>query len=330
MNRDKILELLQKERLSFVSGEDLSQRLGITRAAVWKCIAALRKEGYEIESRTRMGYRLCAVPDRISAEVIARQISTAVVGRNIECFRCIDSTNNYAKQRAQNGAQDGLVIVAERQSDGRGRCGRSFESEVEKGVYMTVLLRPEVMPQEILPITALAAVAACNAVERVCGVRPGIKWTNDLVLNGKKICGILTEMALEGESGRIQYVALGIGINVNHTAMDFSQEVGKIATSLAAETGKTVSRSALIAALLEEIDQLYAQIGKNLSDYLSAYKKDCVMLGKEVRVLGGTHEYRAIARDIDDAFGLVVERENGTLETIRSGEVSVRGMYGYV
>lgn len=330
MSRRTILKLLQENEGQFVSGERISEEMGITRAAIWKSIDALRKEGYEIESKTKLGYRLLASPDKATAENVGARISTKIVGRSIVYFESIDSTNNYAKQAALQGGEDGLVVIANEQTGGRGRSGRSFQSPPDKGLYLTALLRPKAAPAEVLSVTALAAVAVCNAVERTCGVRPGIKWTNDLILNGKKLTGILTEMGVEGESGALQYVVIGIGVNANHERSDFSDEVAEMATSLRMELGHPVSRAALAAALIEELDALYACLGGDLSGYLEQYRADCVTLGKQVRILGSGAERTGEAVGIDDSFGLIVRREDGTLETIRSGEVSVRGLYGYV
>ena len=330
MSRRIILKLLQENEGQFVSGERISEEMGITRAAIWKSVDALRREGYEIESKTKLGYRLVATPDRATAENVGARISTKVVGRSIVYLERIDSTNNYAKQAALHGGEDGLVVIANEQTGGRGRSGRSFQSPPDKGLYLTTLLRPKAAPAEVLSVTALAAVAVCNAVERTCGVRPGIKWTNDLILNGKKLTGILTEMGVEGESGALQYVVVGIGINANHERSDFSGEVADMATSLRMELGRPVNRAALAAALIEELDALYACLGGDLSDYLEQYRTDCVTLGKQVRILGSGAERTGEAVGIDDSFGLIVRREDGALETIRSGEVSVRGLYGYV
>lgn len=330
MSRRTVLKLLQEHEGQFVSGERISETLGITRAAIWKTVDALRKEGYEIESKTRMGYRLLSAPDKLTADNVGARISTRIVGRSIVYFDEIDSTNNYAKQEALRGGEDGLVVIANQQTGGRGRSGRSFQSPPDKGLYLTTLIRPDAAPADVLPVTALAAVAAANAVERACGVRPGIKWTNDLVLSGRKLTGILTEMGVEGESGKLQYVVIGIGTNVNQEEKDFSGEVAEMATSLRMELGRSVNRTALAAALVGELDRLYAAIGGDLSEYLAAYRRDCVTLGKQVRILGSGEPRVAEAIDIDDTFGLVVRRADGALETIRSGEVSVRGLYGYV
>lgn len=331
MSRKTILELLRAQE-DFLSGEDLSRRLGLSRAAVWKAVDALRKEGYAIEARSGLGYRLTAVPDAMTeAEIRSFLGETAVVGRELRCFDTLDSTNLRAKQLGMEGAPDGTVVTADLQTAGRGRMDRSFQSPRGKGVYLTALLRPNLPPERLLPVTAMAGVAVCGAVESLCGVRPGLKWPNDPVLEGRKLCGILTELSLEGETGRVQYLVLGIGVNVGQTAEDFSPEVAEMATSLSMALGHPVFRPALAAAEIRALDRLYADLlAGNLAPYLAACRRDCVNLGRTVQLISpdGTRE-TARALDIDDDFGLVVRTEAGGVKTVRSGEVSVRGMYGY-
>ena len=246
-------------------------------------------------------------------------------------YDTVDSTNTVCKTLAQEGAPDGTVAVADEQTAGRGRRGRSFSSGPGRGVYLSALLRPQLAPEKILPLTALGAVAACDAVERTCGVRPQIKWTNDLVLNGKRLSGTLTELSLEGESGALQYAVIGIGVNCNNASEDFPPELREVATSLYLETGKRVQRAALAAALIEELDKLYAALQSgDTASYLTAYRRDCLTLGREVQLLWQNVKEKVTALDVDDQFGLVVRRADGTVETIRTGEVSVRGLYGYV
>ena len=255
--------------------------------------------------------------------------SVAVVGREMEWFERIDSTNTYLKRRALDGAPDGLAVIADYQTAGRGRMDRTFQSPVGKGIYLSVLLRPGLPPERLLPITALAGVAVCNAVERVCGVRPGLKWPNDPVLGNRKLCGVLTELVMDPLCGAA--VVLGIGINVLHGREDFSPDVAEIATSLAMELGRPVERAELTAALLEELDGMYAALkAGDLAVWLETYRRDCVNLGRQVRLLaeGGTETVTAVG--IDPQFGLVIRRADGREETVRSGEVSVRGLYGYV
>lgn len=332
MSRKEVLELLRAEKGSYLSGEELSHRLGLSRTAVWKAVDGLRKDGYEIEARTGLGYCLSAAPDALTEPEIRSFLGeTAVVGRELRCFDEIDSTNTRAKQIALEGAPDGTVVVANCQTAGRGRMDRSFQSPRGKGIYLTALLRPQLPPERLMSVTAMAGVAVCAAVERVCGVRPGLKWPNDPVLGNKKLCGILTELSLEAETGRLQYLVVGIGINVHHTAADFSPEVAELATSLSMALGHPVSRPALAAALIEELDRLYGALyAGDLSAYLSAYRRDCVNLGKTVQLLERNGRRTAEAVGIDDAFGLVVREADGTERTVRSGEVSVRGLYGYV
>ena len=254
---------------------------------------------------------------------------TATVGCEIRCFDCIDSTNTYLKREFLCSAVDGCAVVAEYQTAGRGRMDRSFQSPAGKGIYLSVLLRPDLPPERLLPVTALAGVAVCNAVERVCGVRPGVKWPNDPVLGKKKLCGILTELVTDAERGLA--VVLGIGINVLHTAADFTPDVAEMATSLAMELGQPVDRAVLTAALLEELDRMYTALkADDLADYLAAYRRDCVNIGRQVRLLGDGTEETVTAVGVDGQFGLVICRLDGREETVRSGEVSVRGLYGYV
>ena len=255
--------------------------------------------------------------------------SVAVIGRELEWFECIDSTNTYLKRKALDGAPDGLVAVADYQRAGRGRMDRTFQSPVGKGIYLSVLLRPDLPPERILPVTALAGVAVCNAVERICGVRPGLKWPNDPVLGNKKLCGVLTELVADPERGLA--VVLGIGINVLHRAEDFSPDVVAMATSLAMELGRQEDRTQLTAALLEELDGMYAALKSgDLSCWREIYRRDCVNLGRQVRLLAEESTETVTAVDIDPQFGLVIRCEDGREETVRSGEVSVRGLYGYV
>ncbi len=329
-SREAVLSLLRNEG-AFLSGEEISRRLGLSRTAVWKAVDVLRREGYEIEARTGLGYRLAAAPDALTeAEIRSFLGETAVVGRELRCFDELDSTNNYLK--TQTAAPDGTAAVADSQTAGRGRMDRSFQSPKGRGIYLSVLLRPPLPPERLLPVTALAGVAVCAAVERVCGVRPGLKWPNDPVLNGKKLCGILTEMSLEAETGRVQSLVLGIGVNVGQGPEDFSPEVREMATSLLQALGQPVSRPRLTAALLEELDRAYAALlAGDLSAYLAAYRRDCVNLGKTVQLIpfGGGERETAQAVDVDGEFSLVIRGSGGRERTVRSGEVSVRGLWGY-
>jgi len=235
----------------------------------------------------------------------------------------------YLKRQAVEGARHGAVAVADCQSAGRGRQGRSFISPPGRGVYLSVLLRPHLLPDKLIGATGMAAVAICNAVERAAGIRPCIKWTNDLVLHGKKICGILTEMSVEGETGMAQYLVIGAGVNVSQTPEDFGPQVSSIATSLVRE-GYPVSRPRLAASMIEELYTLSRDLGGDITPWVNQYRRGCVTLGRDVRLLWTDTGERAHALDIDDRFGLVVRHEDGSVSTVRTGEVSVRGLYGYI
>lgn len=332
MSREKVLSLLRERENAYLSGEELSRTLGLSRAAVWKAVEALRKDGYLIEARTGLGYRLTASPDALTEPEVRRFLGqTQLLGKELHCLDTIDSTNLYAKKLAMAGTAEGAVVIANNQTAGRGRMGRSFQSPKDKGIYISFLLRPALPPQRLMPVTAMAGVAVCDAVEKVCGVRPGLKWPNDPVIGKRKISGILTEMSLEGETGQIQYLVLGIGINACQSAEDFSPEVADMATSLAAYLGRPVSRPELTAALIREVERLYLTLlSGDLTEYLGAYRRDCVNIGKTVQLINGETREVVTAVDVDGEFGLVVRTAEGTEKTVRSGEVSVRGMYGYV
>lgn len=329
MSKEKILSILKQNAGQYCSGEDISRSLGISRAAVSKAVANLRKEGYIIDSATNRGYRLTEGPDNLTEGTIRPWIKAKKLGQTLICLEQTDSTNNYLKRLALEGAEDGTVAVADQQTAGRGRLGRSFQSPAGTGVYITFLLRPQVLPEKAINLTACAAVAVCDAIQAVCGLRPQIKWTNDVLLSKRKVCGILTEMSVEGESGALQYIVVGIGINANQALEDFPPELQSMAGSVAMAAGHPIDRGRLAAELINAMDAMYAdwQAG-NWS--VERYRADCATLGREVRLLRNGQERTAIAEDVDDNFALLVRYPDGTRETVISGEVSVRGLEGYV
>lgn len=330
MNQDNILRLLiQAGR--YISGEEMSKTLGVTRAAVWKGIEALRQAGYVISSAPGLGYKLELCPNKLSAGAISARLGpNTEVGREIVCLEQVDSTNTYLKRRGAEGAPHGLAAAAEEQTGGRGRRGRRFESPKGAGLYLSVLLRPSCTPEQAVPLTAWVGVAVCDGVEAACGLRPRIKWTNDIILNGKKLCGILTEMSVEGETGAVQYVVAGMGTNVHESAEDFAAAgLSNIATSLAIE-GRAVDRCVLAAHLLTALDRMAREFPKEKARWLERYRADCLTPGRAVTLLRPDGQEQAVAVGIDENFGLVVEYPDGRRETVTSGEVSVRGIAGYV
>ena len=251
-----------------------------------------------------------------------------MIGTAVLHFGEIDSTNTCAKRLALEGAADGTVIIAEFQTAGRGRMGRSFQSPAGKGIYLSVLLRPDVPTERLAVVTPLAGIAVCDAVEAVCGVRPGLKWPNDPVLGNRKLCGILTEAVTQPDGTTA--LILGIGINVLQTEADFDPEIRSVATSLLAETGRAVSRETLTEKLLERLERAYCALKAGTwSAWRETYRKDCVHLGRQIRLIGPNGQETATALDVDETFGLIVEQEDGTVRTVRTGEISVRGLFGY-
>ena len=331
MDKHKIIELLQ--RGDYVSGAELGRSLGVTRAAVSKAIAALKREGWAIDSVPNRGHRLLEAPDRLDRAAILAALGDHPWADRLELLDTVDSTNNYLKTRAsaRSGAQcapypapHGTVVIADCQTGGRGRLGRSFDSAPGAGIYLSVLLRPACPPAALMSLTAQAAVAVRRAIRAATEAEAGIKWVNDLVLEGRKICGILTELSLEAESGLVSYAVVGVGINCNRPAEGFPPELRQTAGSLLSQTGRRADRNALAAALIRELSAL-----PDL-DWREEYRAACVNLGKEVQILSPGQPLRnGKAIDVGPNAELLVQTETG-VEAVQSGEVSVRGLYGYV
>lgn len=329
--KDKILTELKNSGEEFVSGEVLSTALGVTRTAVWKYIRELRQEGYGIESSSKKGYRLLHTPDAVNSSEIGHGLGTRVLGREIHCFEVIDSTNNYAKKAAAEGCSDGTLVVAECQTAGRGRLGRPWESSDKKGIWMSIVLKPCISPEEVQVITIAAAVAVVDAIYKATGIETGIKWPNDILLEGKKVCGILTEMSCEME--RVNFLVIGMGINVNQDGEDFPEELRNTAISLKMHGGVEgiLRRSEIIKQILYEMEKQYDKIKMGKTDeIIEEWKKKSVTLGKLVRANIRNTEITGTAVDITEDGKLVVKSADGEELEVLSGEVSVRGLLGYV
>ena len=242
-------------------------------------------------------------------------------------FETIDSTNTYLKQLAEAGAEGGTAVIAHSQTGGRGRLGRSFHSPAGSGIYLSYLLRPNCKPEGLMHLTCAVAVAMCDAVEKATGLRPGIKWTNDLVWQKRKLGGILTELGFE--NGLVSYAVVGIGINCTQTEEDFPRELRSIATSLSAVSGKAVDMAALEEQMLAALQTMAESLDRK-EDILRRYRSDCVTLGQQVCVVRADEVTYGTALDVDGDGALVVRFEDGSVRAVSSGEVSVRGMYGYL
>lgn len=322
MPKERVLELLKNKPGEYVSGEYISDILGVSRAAVWKDIKALREESYHIESLTRKGYRLCHCPDTLSLPAILSSLQDAKREEykdKIIILDCIDSTNNYAKKLAMEGAADKTVIIAREQTKGRGRMGRSFESLKDKGLYMSLILYPDIFPDKPMSLTAYAAVIISKAIEKACGIVADIKWINDLLINDKKIAGILTEISIEGETGKIEYLILGIGINVSWKKSEIIPQIRNTASSIKEETGKVVSLNELAANIINETDNLRDAWIFGNDDYRDYFISHCSTIGKEV--ISKPENLTVTAKGIDDDFALIVEYADGRTEKKRSGEI---------
>lgn len=326
--RRNILLMLKKHRDEFISGERISQELGISRTAVWKHINILREEGYEIESMPKNGYKLVSSPDILILEEIEEYLTTNFIGRNIYYFDSLDSTNTKAKEMAID-EEEGTVVVAEEQIKGKGRLGRDWVSPKGKGIWMSIILKPNMLPSEVAKLTLIGAAAVNKALEEM-GIISYIKWPNDIVIQGKKVCGILTEMSCE--LNIINYVIMGIGINVNLLKEDFSQELVDKATSLKEITGRDLDRKRLLASVLNYFENLYLPFKQrgDISATIDISREKSLLIGKEIRILRGNDEKIGRALDIDEQGGLIIEYKDGTREHIFSGEVSIRGLREYI
>ncbi len=302
-----------------LSGEKLARRLGISRNSVWKAIQQLRGEGYRIAAATNRGYWLTASPNRVSQPEIESWLRTRQIGRRMELHELLDSTNTRAKALAATGAPHGYLVIAESQSGGKGRMGRAFFSPRHSGVYVTYVLRPQMLAEKAVMITSMAAVAVARAIEAVADVDVKIKWVNDLYVNDKKVCGILCEASVDFETGGLEYAVLGIGVNVE--AMRFPPELEDIATSLENECGYSVSRSRLIAEISNQIEALYGQL--ETGEFMAESRARSNVIGRDVTVIRGQERFEARALDIDDAGRLVIRAENGVMR-VGSGEISLK------
>lgn len=328
--KEIILKELQGRSGQYISGEEISNRLKVSRTAIWKCINQLKTMGYVIESQTNRGYRLVQSPDSILPTEIKANLKTNKIGQNIIYFEQVDSTSLHAKRLAEHDFEEGTAILAEEQLKGKGRLGRAWASAKGKGIWMSLLLKPKINPTDAAKITLMAACAVCKAIEEVCEIYPQIKWPNDIVINGKKLCGILTEMSAELDE--INHLIVGIGINVNIQPHEFSEEIRAIATSIEIEKENPILRKNLVAAILNHFESYYDVFTKtgSIQDLIAEYKQKSAILGKEVRVISSTIEQRGIAYDISEEGQLQLKLEDGSMKEIISGEVSVRGIDRYI
>ncbi|NCC86245.1 MAG: biotin--[acetyl-CoA-carboxylase] ligase [Clostridia bacterium] len=320
--RERTLEVLENNRGNYISGEELAKELCVSRNSVWKSIRALQSYGYNISAVTNKGYCLASDSDIISAQSIQKHISKYPNTFEIVVHKTIESTNKVAKELAFQGAKEGTVIISEEQTAGRGRLGRSFFSPAQTGLYMSIILRPNLTASQSLLITTATAVAVSQAIEKVSGKTAKIKWVNDVYCDEKKVSGILTEASFGLESGALEFVVLGIGINVKLPKDGFPPDIENIATALFEGEVSTDVRSQLAAEVLQNFWHYYLNLAEK--NFLQEYKDRSLLIGREISVVSIDNMQYAVVLEIDDDCALKVQMKDGTVSKLKAGEVSIK------
>lgn len=325
--KSSILALL-RERGDYVSGQELCERFGVSRTAVWKAVGQLKKEGYRIDAAQNRGYLLTEDKELFGQNELESRLDTRWAGHPVTCYDVTASTNLQAKIDAENGAGHGALVVADMQTAGRGRRGRAWSSPPGTNVYFSLILKPDITPDLASMLTPVMGLAVAEGIHRTCGTKAMIKWPNDVVVDGRKVCGILAEMSVERDF--IHYIVIGVGINVG--LQEFPEDVAATAGCLQSACGKKVYRAELVADVMRVFEECYDifMAKGNLSGLLERYERLLVNCGREVRILDPKGEFQGIARGINEQGELLVERTDGSLQNVYAGEVSVRGIYGYV
>ena len=320
--KEKLLALLEDSKGTFFSGEEIARALQVSRAAVWKAVKALREDGYTIDAATNKGYRLSPDSDILSPQGIRRFLKPEYRDLDLTVLPTAPSTNALVREKANQGCPEGCVIVACEQTDGRGRYGRQFFSPVDSGVYLSLLLRPTACsPQQATCLTAAAAAAMCQAIEAVTGQQPGIKWVNDIFLHGKKVCGILTEAAVGLETGTLNYMVLGAGVNLYPPVKGFPEEIQPIAGSVL-ERSCPEAKNRLVGEFLNRFWYFYTH--PECRAYLEDYRARSLAIGQNVTVLSAGKAVSAYAYGIDDDFRLLVRYDSGKTEALSYGEIRIQ------
>ncbi|MDI7261122.1 MAG: biotin--[acetyl-CoA-carboxylase] ligase [Thermodesulfobacteriota bacterium] len=320
MMDEEILKLLKTHPSAFLSGEEVSRRLKVSRTAVWKKIRHLRSLGYEIEASTRSGYRLIQSPDRLTPAEVKPSLKTKWMGKVIHYFDTLDSTNSTAYQLAVNGAREGEIVIAESQEKGRGRLERHWFSPPFLNLYLSVILRPQIPPHQATLITLMAAVATAEAIQKFTGLQPLIKWPNDILLKGRKVAGLLNE--IQSEMDRIHFVILGIGVNLNLDKKIFPQEIRSVATSMKQEMGQSISRKAFLQSILLALEAWYSKFLKEGGAViLKAWRDRAHIRGRRVKVTSFGETISGIAVDVDSDGALILRMENGKRRRVVAGDI---------
>lgn len=318
-----ILQLLRDNQTAPISGEEISQKLGVSRTAVWKHIKTLKNEGHVIASKSKVGYCLLQSPDRIYPREITSQLDSGVLGKKLIYLPQTTSTNTIAKEAADSGAYHGTAIIAEKQQQGRGRLGKQWLSDNTKGIWMSVILRPDFPPFEAPKLTFMAAVALISAIKKTTGIELGLKWPNDVYYDNKKVAGILTEM--KAEMDMIHYVVLGLGVNVNQQLTEMPEEIRELAISLRAINKGELCRTKLTTAILKELEHWYEIFVRDgFKPILEEWRQWDVTKNQQVQVKEWDNDFLGTAQGVDNEGNLLVLDEQGVVHPVHSGEVSIK------
>ena len=320
MYKEKILNLLRSSKAGYLSGEELARKAGVSRTMVWKHIESLRGSGFGIEAVPSQGYRITSIPDILRQGDIRPGLKTRVIGKEIHLLPSVASTNTLAMEMAANGSPEGTVVIAETQTGGKGRLGRKWISP-KGNLYLSVILRPAVPLQKAPLITLMGAVAIVSAIRTTCGLEAGIKWPNDILVSGKKVSGLLTE--LSAEQDRIRHIVLGIGVDVNMELEALPPEVREQTTTLAEASGKTMDRTLLLRQILRDLDRWYGVFLSNGPEVLREWRSLNLTTGSRVAVSGAGETLEGLARGVDDEGRLVVGLDDGTMRTVAAGDVTI-------
>ncbi len=320
MYKEKILNLLRSSRTGFLSGEELARKCGISRTMVWKHIKSLEREGFRIEAVPSQGYRIVSMPDILRQSDIKPGLRTKVIGKELSLLPEVVSTNSLAMEMATNGAPEGTVVIAETQTGGKGRLGRTWVSP-KGNLYLSVILRPDIPAYKAPLITLMGAVAVASASRKQCELKARIKWPNDILVSGKKVSGLLTEMSAEQD--RIRHIVLGIGVDVNMEPESLPPDVRALTTTLAAETGEKVDRTGLLRQLLRELDRWYAVFLANEQDVIQEWKSLNMTVGNRVAVSGAGARLEGLAQGIDSEGRLIIKLNDGAIHAVAAGDVTI-------
>lgn len=320
MYKEKILNLLRSSPSGFISGEELARTCGISRTMVWKHIKSLEREGFGIEAVPSQGYKITTMPDILRQSDIKRGLKTRVIGKTVHLLSEVASTNTLAMEMAANGTPEGTVVIAETQTGGKGRLGRKWISP-KGNLHLSVVLRPNIPMHKAPLITLMGAVAVASAIRKTCGLEAGIKWPNDILISGRKVSGLLTEMSAEQD--RIRHIVLGIGVDVNMEMGELPPEVRGLTTTLASEAKTQINRTALLQQLLRDLEGWYKKFLTHDGEVLEEWKKLNLTIGNRVTVSGAGESLKGLAQGIDNEGRLIVRGDDGTIHTVAAGDVTI-------